>query len=56
LHFQLTGLKIFQNGVAGIEIVAPLANGFMVTSCMAFENKMLIPADPQSVVASNLFK
>jgi hypothetical protein len=53
---QLTGLKIFQNGVAGIDIVAPLANGFMITSCLAFQNKMYIPADPQSLVANNLFK
>lgn len=52
---QLTGLKIFQNGV-GIEIIAPLANGFMITSCFAFENKMVIPSDPQSLVANNLFK
>ena len=52
---QLTGLKIFQNGV-GIDIIAPLANGFMITSCFAFENKMVIPSDPQSLVANNLFK
>ena len=52
---QLTGLKIFQNGV-GIDIVAPLANGFMITSCFSFENTMVIPSDPQSLVANNLFK
>ena len=54
--FQLTALKIFQNGVAGIEIIAPLANGFMITSCFAFQNKIVIPSDPQSLVANNLFK
>ena len=53
---QLTALKIFQNGVAGIEIIAPLANGFMITSCFAFQNKIVIPSDPQSLVANNLFK
>jgi hypothetical protein len=53
---QLTGLKIFQNGVAGIDIIAPLSNGFMITSCFAFQNKMSIPSDPQSLVSNNLFK
>jgi hypothetical protein len=53
---QLTGLKIFQNAVAGIDIVAPLANGFMITSCFAFQNKMVIPDDSHSLVANNLFK
>ncbi len=53
---QLTGLKIFQNGVAGVDIVAPLANGFMITSCFAFENNMSIPEDTHSLVANNMFK
>jgi hypothetical protein len=53
---KLTGLKIFQNGVFGIDIVAPLTNGFMITSCFAFQNKMSIPSDPQSLVVNNLFK
>jgi hypothetical protein len=53
---QLTGLKIFQNGMAGIDIIAPLTNGFMITSCFAFQNNMFIPSDPHSLVANNLFK
>ncbi len=53
---QLTGLKVFQNGVAGIDIIAPLSNGFMITSCFSFQNKMSIPSDPQSLVSNNLFK
>ena len=53
---QLTGLKIFQNGAAGIDIIAPLENGLIITSCFAFQNKMSIPEDAHSLVTNNMFK
>ena len=51
----LTGLKIFQNGI-GVDIIAPLVNGMVITGCFGFQNAMKIPSDPQSLVANNLFK